>query len=514
MKKLFITFFILHSSIFTIGGVHAQNEFVYDNAIQLWRNTDGSAALTVDSTNTRGYAEFTFNHTTGTYHRVQEGATSNQFSFYTERYQHIGKYLYGYGSFRFGMGRTQDRAWSDVMRTYNSNPFISGSSVPGKYDNQEFEMKGRLSTISLNGWRLGASIDYNVGDLSRLRDPRSRNRLLDYKLTPSVAYTSGNSTFGIAGYYERRKEKMPTLTTVQNNPNLYYYQMTGLDAVSGTLNGYSGFSREYVNHRFGGELEYGYKNENFATVNALNISRAEDNIYEQYMREPGRYNSYAYGLSTQNRIMRSNMIHQLDLKVQYEQGYADEFRPQLVITIDSVNGYNSYHYENLLTYKKRYQLEELSASLHYRLNFIKDLNNKKDIINYIGINTSMNSVSQKHLLPLSTFDLKTLTVGAEYGHALIGNRLWIMADVDYLTSLKADMSLANPETEYSKQVLLKDIDYYNANYIRGHLTAMYQFPVKIKKTRSQFYIKGYFEGLSAQNALHRTSAGISLGVTN
>lgn len=34
--------------------------------------------------------------------------------------------------------------------------------------------------------------------------------------------------------------------------------MSGLDAVSGTVGGYSGFAREYVAHIFGAEGAYGY----------------------------------------------------------------------------------------------------------------------------------------------------------------------------------------------------------------------------------------------------------------
>ena len=55
------------------------------------------------------------------------------------------------------------------------------------------------------GFTGGVRLDYQVGDLSRLRDPRSRSELLDYKLTPSLTYTSGQHTLGISGHYRRRK---------------------------------------------------------------------------------------------------------------------------------------------------------------------------------------------------------------------------------------------------------------------------------------------------------------------
>ena len=92
--------------------------------MQLWRLTENAATLQLDSSANRGYAEFQAEHRSGDYRRVQEGGQRNQLTFQTERYQSIGKYLMGYGHFRFDMDRTKDRAWADVMRPYNANPFF------------------------------------------------------------------------------------------------------------------------------------------------------------------------------------------------------------------------------------------------------------------------------------------------------------------------------------------------------------------------------------------------------
>lgn len=488
----------------------------YADAIQAWNATANAAAMTIDSTAARGYAEVSAGRTTGSYHRVQEGASQNQLSFYAERYQPMGRYLYGYGSFRFTQSRTDDRAWSDVMRTYESNPFFPGSAVSGEYAGQDFELTARVATVSFDGWRFGMAMDYKVGDLSRLRDPRSRSRLLDYKLTPSVTYTFGSNTIGAAGWYDRRKEKMPTLTTVQNNPNLYYYQMSGLDAVTGTVGGYTGFQREYVNHGFGGELTYGYRTDRFTTVNAVTIGRATDYIYEQYKREPGRYTTVEYGVASHNRLFSQCVMHEVDMSADYVQGYADEYRPQLMITTDPANGYKSYHYENQMTYKKRYQCETLSVKAAYRMNFLagQGTADAKSIDRFVGVNAHLRTVSQKHLLPTSTFDCRTLTVNAEYGQALLKRSLWLTAEVGYLNAMKADMSLADPASEYAQSVLLKDMAYYDADCLRGKLTVKYEFPVKIKKTTSLLYVKAYGEYFSAKGGLNRSSIGISLGVFN
>ena len=230
----------------------------YDDATPLWRLTENAAGLSIDHTRNRGYAEFDVQHQEGDYTRVQEGGMRNQLTFQTERYQAIGRHLVGYGRFNFGMDRTKDRAWADVMRPYLSNPFYGGSSVSGKYDTQTFDFSAALATKPLaeEGLRLGMRLDYKVADLSRLRDPRSRSELLQYRLSPAATFTKGKSTIGLSGHYDRRKEKIPNMTTVQQDPNLVYYQMTGLGEATGLVGGYSGYQREWVNHELGAELTY------------------------------------------------------------------------------------------------------------------------------------------------------------------------------------------------------------------------------------------------------------------
>lgn len=490
---------------------NGESDYRYDEALQLWNGTHNASGLTIDSTRNHGYAEFSFQRSAGDYHRVQEGESCNMMQFFTERYQHIGKYLYGYGSFRFSESRTKGKAWSDVMRTFGSNPFICGSAIRGKYDSQSFDFTAKVGTVDFNGWRAGLGLDYKVGDQSRLRDPRSRSRLLDYRIVPSLSFTSGCSTIGMSGWYERRKEKMPTPVTVQNIPNIYYYQMSGLEAVSGTMGGYSGFSREYVNHAFGAELEYGYVGNTWRSVNSISIERAADYIYEQYKREPGRYYNYVYGAKSQNRVVSERMIHQVDISAVFEQGYADEYRPQLIITIDSLTGYKSYRYDNMMTYKKRYQYEAVNAYLHYRANIVKG----QSVKSYIGISGALASVSQKHLLPSSSLRVKTLQLDAEYGQALLSsNRLWITLDAGYLFGIKADQSLADMTSDYAQQVLLKDMDYYKADVFHGSASVRYQFPIAVRKLRSLCYVKAFAEILSANNSLNSNTFGVSIGVFN
>ena len=243
MRKVALIISIVCSIAVQAQHITKQN-YAFADETQLWRLTGNAAGLSLDSAQARGVAIVDYSHRSGDFHRVQEGSQTNNLELFTERYQQIGKYLYGYGSFKFDMGRTKNRAWSDVIRTYESNPFISGSSVAGSYDHQDFELNASIATVPMGRFTYGANLNYKVGDLSRLRDPRSRINLAQYRLTPAITYSIGSSTLGLAGYYDRRKEKLPNLTTVQTDPNLMYYQMTGIATASGTIGGYNGYMRE------------------------------------------------------------------------------------------------------------------------------------------------------------------------------------------------------------------------------------------------------------------------------
>lgn len=487
-----------------------KGEYLFDDATQLWRATANASALTLDTARNRGYAAFAFTHRGGDYHRVQEGSQTNNFSFTTERYQHLGRWLYGYGSFRFDNGRTNDRAWSDVARTYLSDPFISGSAIAGRYDNQSFDLRARVGTVDFGGWRFGVGLDYRVGDLSRLRDPRSRSELLRYQLTPSLSFTTGRHSVGLSGWYRRYKEKIPNITTVSATSTLVYYQMTGLEAATGTVGGANGYSREYVDHEFGGELTYGYTAENVRSVNALSVATGHESLFEQYKREPGRYVDYTYTFSSQNRFFRPTLIHELDVSVTAREGYADEYRPQLVITIDSLHGYTSQRYDNLFTYRKRYQLRTVDAQLHYRA----DVTRANAITAYAGLLADVSVARQKHLLPTSRFNTVGWGVTGEYGQSLFGRRLWVEVALGYHWSTKADLQLADATTPYAQSVLLVDQPYFAANYLTDRLALTWQFPLAVKGYRSLWYVGAFVQGVQAQHSLSRTTLGLTLGIFN
>ena len=84
---------------------------------------------------------------------------------------------------------------------------------------------------------------------------------------------------------------------------------------------------------------------------------------------------------------------------------------------------------------------------------------------------------------------------------------------------KTDLLLAEPTSELAQQVLLPDMDYYDANYWHGHLQLTYQFPLKLRLGRTQakqslWYVRAFGDYLHTNNHLKSRVAGISIGLFN
>ena len=521
--RLFLLMFTLPTMAQTPSdSLVGEPEYRYKNLTQLWHNTSNAAGLSLDDSPNRGFASIGFNHRGGDYHRVQEGGAMNNMQFFTERYQRLGRYLYSYGKVDFNLGRTKDRAFADQYRPYNSNPYQSGSDIAGSYDHQDFDMVASVGTTDFSGWRFGLQLNYQLGDLSRLRDPRSRSQLLDYRLTLSVSYTMGGHTLGLSGYYDRRKEKMGSLVTVQSDATLTYYLFSGMEYATGTIGGYSSFNREWVNHQVGAAMDYGYRSDSFHTLNSFGISRGEEYAYGTYKYEPGRYFTYLYNVQSQNRLLTGSVLHQVDVRMDWQQGYADEYRQQLIIKNDPQIGTTSYTYEKQLEFRKRYQVRTFDCAFRYRANFLNDAPSRllqqatASLKGYTGFSIDTHKASNRHLLPLSSSDYSRINFQLENGISLFKQHLTADLTLGYSVSTRADLQLADDSSILAQRVLLKDLPYYDANLLYGRLQVMYQFPLTIKRSRAMWFVKAFGDFTSANSAGHPNlyNVGFSVGLFN
>lgn len=485
----------------------------YANAVQLWRSTLNPAGLSLDTLIDRGVSFFDLTRRKGTHHLVQDGDASNKLLFESERYQQIGPYLYGYGRFTFDLGRQFDRSWSDVMRSHHSNPYFSGSAIKAKYDFQNIDLSASLATKPLGHFTYGIRLDYKVGVLSRLRDPRSRTDLADYRLIPAITYSWNQHAWGVSGYYQRRKEKIPNITTVQTNPNLKYYTYTGMEYVNGSVSGYAGFERQFTNHQFGTELSYSYKTTQLHSLFSVSYASGNETVYGDTKYEPGSYATKQYKIQSQNRISGEHTLHLIDVSFDYDEGKADEYRQEKITEKNPETGIESAYWHTLITYKNRYQVNLLQGNFRYKTMWVKP--ETKEATAYIGVRAIYCRAENKYNLPVSALKYGRADGLLEGGYAFFykgGRSLWIEGGLGYSASLSATLDLTDSSTDYAQNVLLPDMNYYEASFIKGYMQLHYQFPITLKKSLTSCFVKMGGDYLKTNKHTDASQLNISFGV--
>lgn len=473
----------------------SKERYDYANTFQLWKPGGNPARLSLDTMQSRAMHYFSFSHNDATHYLVQNGDAENKVQFHSESYRKIGRYLYGYGKFSFDMGRQFNRAWSDVLRSHNSNPYFSGSSIKGKYAFQDFDLSASLATISLHNFTYGLHFAYRVGDLSRLKDPRSRSNLADYRIQPAVTYSFGKNSIGLSTFYRRRKEKIPNIQKVQTDAHFKYYILTGVENAFGVTDGYGGFMRQFTYHVFGSKLSYAFTSRNSRSLTSLSFSRGLENVWGKTKYSPGKYFTQKIIIENKSILQRENKLHSLILMGKYLQGDADEYKQKEITETDSSHGVTSTYWKTILTYPKRYKLRMTEFLIHYRLNFIKV--KSKEIMSYLGFSGNYRGIENKHSLPTSSLQYNFMNIALEGGYNFIkkdAHSLWFEGGIGYQVSLSSSLSLSNPNSEYALNVIIPDMEYYEASYIKGNLSITYQLPIKIKNFKTSTFMKlsGYY----------------------
>ena len=495
-----------------VAAPQSKGTYDYHDAMTLWQASHNAAGLGLDSMVNRGVTWLEASHRHNSHHLVQEGDARNVLGFTSERYQQVGKYLVAHGKFAFEMGRDFNRAWCDELRTRHSVPYTSGSAIAGKYERQFIDLSAQLATRPLGPFTYGFGLDYQVGDYSRLRDPRSRVNLAVYRVVPSLTYSIGRHTLGLAAHYRRYKEKVLGLTTVQTDATLTYYQHTGMEHTVGTVGGYASFSRQYVNHEFGGELTYGWSSDVLRSLTTLGLDHAREYIHEPFKAEPAAWRNQQWRILSQNRLRAGRMLHQLDAAFCYRPALGDEHRQERQISIDPATGISSTRYVTLINYRSRYEVEEYWAQLHYRAMWLDAATRSRA---YLGARATWQYDREQYNLPVSFMKVGGLTTLAEGGIEAFrrGERsLWLEAQAGYHFSTQSELSLHDATGLYATSVLIPNMDYYGASYFDSQLALTWQMPVRFKHYRNVWYARldGSYLTTDKETDAYRVSFAIGI----
>lgn len=523
--KIMRLFFLFSILFFSSLSLKASINFIVNDSVEanvddidlyyqrhLWLKSQNASGLSLVQIANFGHTAINAEQGSGDYYRIQEGDKNKSLSVFSERFQKVNKDWYVYGRFEFNMGRQYNRSWSDVIRTYNSNPYIYGSSVKGNYDFQNYIFLAKIATVPKGKFTYGAQVNYEVTDLSRLKDPRSRTLLADYSVIPSVSYAlAENQHVGLSVKYRRRKEKTPNVTTVQTDPNLKYYTFKGVGNVEGTIGAYSSFKRQFVDQIYGIGLDYHLIRGRFKSFSSFEYDRGKETVYGTNKQSPGVYRHADYSLSTTATYVRGKLEHRLSIVGSYTAGAADEYKQIKITDIDQETGITSISWENLYVYKKQYKLSDVNTNVNYRLALL-DLSGLQKA--FVEADLNYSDFENKYALPFSSLNHSGLSVLLKaglrlYTHGLYS--LWVTPHVGAYSPQKTAL-VTNDDNEYVQQVLLPDVEHYKDSYINWGGEMKLVFPTEISKKINVGYLKLEMDQLRASSSLKRHAYFLTLGI--
>ncbi|MBQ3765289.1 MAG: hypothetical protein II874_00935 [Bacteroidales bacterium] len=484
MKKTLLTILAL-ASCAALGAQERPSDFqrlTLEELLQPFALTNNAAGMGLSQPSPGSKTQIGVFSQAGDFHRAQEGKADTGFDFSTLRYDTFHDKLFMKGSFHYTLDREKERKWSDVMDPWLSIPFIYGSAIAKDYTTHDCGLTFDLYTAPLwDAVSFGIKTDYAVADISGLRDPRPRTGYLDWQAVPSVLVTLGNSHVGLDFGYGHSKEKLSGLTTIQSYPNLYYYKMSGLDHVDGTIAAYSGFKRQFSGGRVLGDLSYAYTGGPVKLLVSGGMEYRELDAYGDKMQSPGSYDCFTYnGLADLILMPGKGLLHRFHLEGKYGDGGANELLQELTSVKDPVTGATTETWETLYEYKNRYMLKTLDAEFSYKL-FGTD--GYHDYRWSAGVRAGLTGFRKQYFLPASQFEASGwngVLEGSVVLFARKGHKVDLAAEAGYYMHCDTVLDL-HEDNLYTQEVLVPDSAYYSKDFVHGSASLTWQFPLNLGK---------------------------------
>lgn len=521
--------------------------------LSLWQHTRNAAGLSLDPLPQviRGESGFSFGKTNSGLRTSQQGSSQHLGAFYAEQQLPVASWLVAQGRFVYGMSRYAERNWSDRSNgtelsllssdfssrfspplnsdfstsstTFGINtsssslsPLNAGSEQLGRYDAQTVDAEFRLATRTPRLWNFGLGVKYAVNDLARLKDPRSRARSLHYRFAPAVIYTPRWGQIGATLWYERQKEKIDNVTSVQQDAQWNYYTLQGLEHLSGGAAVYQGFMRQWVTHTGGGEINVGREFRKAAILFSLRFQRSHEEAVGNNRYTPSEFEGQNLQISEFWKLRLGNWWLVDQNEVLWQRGYTNEHTQSLTLTTDPQTKIVSRHYETLLSLHKRFQTSRFAAFTHFRALHTTSpwgntsLNHQK-LDGFYGWSLGYENVEQRYLLSTSSRETQRLLVTLE-GGKLLTKGWWTSAEVGASFALRHQLHLSLSTSPLSP--LWEQQQMLDARHIgRAAFHLRYDFPMLIAHTPLRFFARASAEYATAfGTALHGTSVSFTLGL--
>lgn len=521
--------------------------------LSLWQHTQNAAGIALDPLPqvTRGESGFSYGKTNSDLRTSQQGSSQHLGAFYAEQQLPVASWLVAQGRFVYGMSRYVERNWSDrsngtelsllssdfsnrfspPLNSYFStspaalgvstfhhslSPFDAGSEQLGRYDAQTVDTEFRLATSTPRLWNFGLGVKYAVNDLARLKDPRSRARSLQYSLAPAVVYTPRWGQIGATLWYERQKEKIDNVTSVQQDAQWNYFTLHGLEHLSGGAGSYQGFTRQWVDHTGGGEINIGREFRKAAILFSVRFQRSHEEAVGNNRFTPSEFEEQNLQISDFGKLRLGNWWLVKQDEVLWQRGYTNEHTQSLTLITDPQTKIVSRHYETLLSLQKRFQTSRFAAFTHFRAlhttsPWEETSLTHQQLDGFYGWSLGYENFEQRYLLSNSSRETQRLLITLE-GGKLLTKGWWTSAEVGASLALNHQLHLSSTTSPLSS--LWEQQQMLDARHIgRAAFHLRYDFSMLIARIPLRFFARASAEYATAfGTTLHGTSVSFTLGL--
>ena len=464
------------------AGLPAQAVPSYED-FNIWLRTDNPVSIGIKTMPDVGHTALGTKSVSGDFHKAMESGGINAWNFSSSGYKSL-KQLNLWGSFRFSQERHKDRCWSDNIDSYNGNPYLTGSSVKGKYSYQMFDFSVKASSKPLFGFMwAGIGLDYSLGDFSRLQDPRPRTQEIDYSIKPGVAFIFGKEKIGLNLSYGYSKEKIGSYISKSKDAKEYFlYLQEGLGVYSTLVS--SAYERRIKSWEYGAALQYEHSfGDNSSFLTEVSPYHREDIVEDAYKATPGNYKETGGKISI---VFHSgNWI--AEGMFDFISGAAEKISQKAVTVTDPVSGVTSTRYETIFSIKS-YTSGRMSgeAGLSYIVPSEDQWSgNKWNAGCKVGLNVSDDEYV--YYSPASSFVCANIVPSVHGGGTVFSarkGRLTLEGEFAWSMNISDRYSISD---ELQDKVILDNVidpdhEILTSDFMRVSADLRYEFPLTISKT--------------------------------
>lgn len=285
---------------------------------QTWTDSYNAAGLHFIDFKNSSYVEAYFGKNDGPFVNYYESENSFNYGVATASYTKINKVtFFGKAIYNNFVGKEMTHSGLIYPNRYM---LTVADDRPAEKRRESYNLSGGLSAPLARDLRFGLQINYETGNLAKMKDLRHKTDLLDFEVTGGLLYSVGSFNIGANYYYRKFHENVVFSKIAEDEMQYKGYVYKGL--WFGLVDSWSdralSLDRSFVDVIKGGSIQIEFIKDNLRFHNELTYK------YQDGITGPGSDRAYSlsessiYEYKGTAQLEAENIRHYLRVKTKYE----------------------------------------------------------------------------------------------------------------------------------------------------------------------------------------------------